>query len=583
MSGCARIRKRGRSCDAGALPHDIEYESAAGSQTSLRLSGSKNTLAIFVWYGPEPPTDLIRPNARACTARLQSGRLEELVQLRSSTDGAVGQSSSVALSSCVLPQLSTLRTLLVDPPRSGLDDTVVDIARRFFQYVLYISCNPATLLRDIRALAGEASSTEMNGRQVQPRVIRFATFDQFPYTSHLECGVLLELVRMPGKASNCNRGTTDHAAGCSSTSTMPEPQPQLEESANVRRDKRGRTALHLAASTGSAEAVSSLLSVEKCPTFVDATDRDGCSALMRACEPGHVEVANVLLATGAATDLADKWGRTALHCAALKGRTAAVSLLLSHSTTDPQRLTNLLDKHCRSPLHYAAFSAQGSAEMVELLVCGKSDLGLRDEYAQTPLDRAVSSGRAVAVAALVAARADLSTIDKHGRTALHCAVSVRDNLSVVSALLKSSLDSTTVEIADESGGVPQSAQTPAAIAMVNQRDKKGRTALFIAAAAGVVEAVELLIHANADVNVSDSFGVSPLSAAAAKAAALVVTMLLDADAARDTQDNDGCTALHHAALHGHSEIVATLLARDADGTIQSNNGVVFNSITPAIY
>lgn len=511
--------------------------------------------------------------------RLQSGKLEELVRLRS-TNGIVGDSSSVAVPGSILPQLSTLRTLLVDPPRSGLDVTVIDLARRFFQYVLYISCNPATLLRDIRALAAEVSSTEMDSRQVRPRVIRFATFDQFPYTSHLECGVLLELVRKPGrgagKISNCT--ATDHAPQRLSTETEPEPQSQLEEYADVKRDKRGRTTLHLAASTGSVETVSSLLSADNRPAFVDAPDGDGCSALMRACEPGHLEVANVLLATGAATDLADKWGRTALHRAALKGRTAAASLLLNHSAADAHLLANLLDKHSRSPLHYAAFSAQGSAEMVELLICGKSDLGLRDEYAQTPLDRAVSSGRAVAVAALVTARADLSVVDKHGRTALHCAVSVRNNLAVVSALLKNNADAGSDDVADEGSDVPESAPTSTTTAMVDQQDRHGRTALFVAAAAGVVDSVELLIYGNADVNIPDSFGVSPLSAAAAKAAEPVITVLINAHAALDSQDNDGCTALHHAALHGHSKIVATLLAGGADGTVQSNNGVAYNTI-----
>ncbi len=71
-----------------------------------------------------------------------------------------------------------LRTLLVDPPRAGLDDATLELATGFDR-VLYISCNPATLADNLRTL-------------VRTHVIAsFAQFDQFPYTNHMECGVLL--------------------------------------------------------------------------------------------------------------------------------------------------------------------------------------------------------------------------------------------------------------------------------------------------------------------------------------------------------------------------------------------------------
>ena len=45
--------------------------------------------------------------------------------------------------------------------------------------MVYVSCNPDTLARDVR----ELSATH--------EVTRLAAFDQFPYTPHLECGVVL--------------------------------------------------------------------------------------------------------------------------------------------------------------------------------------------------------------------------------------------------------------------------------------------------------------------------------------------------------------------------------------------------------
>lgn len=71
-----------------------------------------------------------------------------------------------------------LKTLFVDPPRAGLDEAACAFASRF-DHLLYISCNPETLRRDLEIL--EKSHT----------VEAMAAFDQFPYTHHLEMGVKL--------------------------------------------------------------------------------------------------------------------------------------------------------------------------------------------------------------------------------------------------------------------------------------------------------------------------------------------------------------------------------------------------------
>jgi tRNA (uracil-5-)-methyltransferase len=70
-------------------------------------------------------------------------------------------------------------TLFVDPPRAGLDAPTLALARGFDR-VLYISCNPVTLLENV----GTILSTH--------RIVAAAVFDQFPYTEHLESGLLLE-------------------------------------------------------------------------------------------------------------------------------------------------------------------------------------------------------------------------------------------------------------------------------------------------------------------------------------------------------------------------------------------------------
>lgn len=71
-----------------------------------------------------------------------------------------------------------LRTLFVDPPRAGLDPATTSLASRF-DNILYISCNPDTLLDNLRML------------RATHEVDALAFFDQFPYTHHMECGVRL--------------------------------------------------------------------------------------------------------------------------------------------------------------------------------------------------------------------------------------------------------------------------------------------------------------------------------------------------------------------------------------------------------
>lgn len=69
-------------------------------------------------------------------------------------------------------------TIFVDPPRAGMDPDTCELARRF-ERILYISCNPTTLAANIAQLHGTH------------RIERCALFDQFPYTHHMEAGVML--------------------------------------------------------------------------------------------------------------------------------------------------------------------------------------------------------------------------------------------------------------------------------------------------------------------------------------------------------------------------------------------------------
>ena len=71
-------------------------------------------------------------------------------------------------------------TLVVDPPRAGLDKAVVDTLLSFPpQKIIYVSCSPATLTRDLRLLKQGFS------------IEKVKLFDMFPQTPHVETVVLM--------------------------------------------------------------------------------------------------------------------------------------------------------------------------------------------------------------------------------------------------------------------------------------------------------------------------------------------------------------------------------------------------------
>ena len=70
--------------------------------------------------------------------------------------------------------------VLVDPPRSGIDDKEILEFLVQFDCIIYISCNPHTLDSDLQSL----ESTH--------KIASFAFFEQFPYTHHIESIAILK-------------------------------------------------------------------------------------------------------------------------------------------------------------------------------------------------------------------------------------------------------------------------------------------------------------------------------------------------------------------------------------------------------
>ena len=125
-------------------------------------------------------------------------------------------------------------------------------------------------------------------------------------------------------------------------------------------DATGRTALHLAVTSGTTETVAWL--VQRPEVDVQRPDRDGMTALHAAAQAGRAEAVELLLPKSGDIDTADGDGWTALMLAAQGGHAAIVETLL-HAGADPRRTAT------RPVMHALQAAAEvGHADVVYALL-----------------------------------------------------------------------------------------------------------------------------------------------------------------------------------------------------------------------
>lgn len=88
----------------------------------------------------------------------------------------------IALSKLIQERRIVPEVVFVDPPRKGLDNTTMqNLLKAEPQKIIYISCNPATLLRDLKIF-----EEKYEIKDITP-------LDMFPWTKHVECCSVLYL------------------------------------------------------------------------------------------------------------------------------------------------------------------------------------------------------------------------------------------------------------------------------------------------------------------------------------------------------------------------------------------------------
>ncbi|XP_006864807.1 PREDICTED: LOW QUALITY PROTEIN: inversin [Chrysochloris asiatica] len=219
---------------------------------------------------------------------------------------------------------------------------------------------------------------------------------------------------------------------------------ERNKSGTIPSDSQGATPLHYAAQSNFAETVKVFL---KHPSVKDDSDLEGRTSFMWAAGKGSDDVLRTMLTLKSDIDInmADKYGGTALHAAALSGQVSTVKLLLENDAqvdaTDVMKHTplfracemghkeviqtlikggarvDLVDQGGHSLLHWAALG--GNANVCQILIENKINPNVQDYAGRTPLQCAAYGGYINCMAVLMENNADPNIQDKEGRTALH--------------------------------------------------------------------------------------------------------------------------------------------------------------------
>ncbi|SDH76686.1 23S rRNA m(5)U-1939 methyltransferase [Alteribacillus persepolensis] len=149
----------------------LEYARLRGNETVIDAYCGIGTISLFLAknakhvYGVESVPEAVADAKR-------NARLNKMENV----DFAVGEAESV------IPWWHQAHGIhpdvfVVDPPRKGCDETLLETMLKMQpQRIVYVSCNPATLARDLKKLEEGGYET----KEVQP-------VDMFPQTTHVEC------------------------------------------------------------------------------------------------------------------------------------------------------------------------------------------------------------------------------------------------------------------------------------------------------------------------------------------------------------------------------------------------------------
>lgn len=291
---------------------------------------------------------------------------------------------------------------------------------------------------------------------------------------------------------------------------------------------------------------------------LETPDPNGDSALHRAADGGHVEVAQILLRAGIAPDLRGRNGTTSLMRAIASGaeNSDRVVEALLVAGADP----HLRDRLAAGVIHYAAEGA--TARKLELLL--EAGSSWTDSDAGQTLERAARMGRFAVVRALLEITPKMAS-----RIPAVCSVIGTNQNEMFDLLVEGNIPldhpcrdgRTAMMIAAQSDRIGMMTKLLNAGASPNQSTKNGDYPLIAAASRGHEEIVEQLIQSGAEVDRRGAHRMTALMGAASNGQLGVVRILVEAGADRRMRSDSGDTALKLADTAGHQAIVQLIESR----------------------
>jgi tRNA (uracil-5-)-methyltransferase len=154
---------------------------ATGDLLELYCGNGNFSLALAKNFNKVLATEIAKPSVESAQYNIAANKIENVTIIRMAaedfTDALKGKREFNRLKGIDLTSFDC-NTILVDPPRAGLDADTLKMIQGY-DNIIYISCNPETLADNLGTLAQTHD------------IKRFALFDQFPYTHHMESGVYL--------------------------------------------------------------------------------------------------------------------------------------------------------------------------------------------------------------------------------------------------------------------------------------------------------------------------------------------------------------------------------------------------------
>jgi len=261
----------------------------------------------------------------------------------------------------------------------------------------------------------------------------------------------------------------------------------------LKKDRRLRNALHIAAQTGQSKFMDSLLKIPELKRQIDAPDADGQTPLHYACRAGQVEIAQSLIENGANLQLHDADGLFPLHYAVASNSARLLSVFVSLIKNKNDWNIQCHDTG-ETPLHKAIKSWAYPATIQRLLDLG-ADTTIMDKRGLTPLHLAVMEGNFL-IAEILLDHINLKKIpldqyrDNRGFTALHYAAEF-NAWRIFPLLLAGGAD-------------------------INAVTTSGDTPLHLAVRARRADIIDLLIAGGANLHLANAAGETPFDIAAAQ-------------------------------------------------------------------